>query len=298
MSYSKQLDINGHAGAVYDCLATNQFIYSASGDKFVVRWFVDSGKQDKFAINFEHSIYSLELIEDRYLFAGLSSGDLHIVDLLNNKEVKFYQQHTVAIFSIKYNKHRSHVYVGDAEGNFSVWDSNSLDLVIYLPLDCGKIRSIAISDNGQNFALACQDSTIRVFETGYFNEIHSFFAHKNGATAVLFHPENPQLIISGGKDALLKIWNWKEEKALKSIVAHTYAIYDLISMEEGSCIISASRDKNLKVWEVNKESLEISERLDFKIGGHKHSVNSLAKISERKFASCSDDKKIIIWKKD
>lgn len=295
MSFKKQMQITGHAGAIYDCCVSNHFIYSASADKYVVRWNLTDGSQDKFAIKFDHSIYAIELINENFLIAGLSSGGMHVFDLQLNKEIKFYTQHQSAIFAIRYNQQKKQLYVGDAEGNFSIWNGETFELIVYLPLNCGKIRSIAISASGEHFVLGGQDGFWRVFETEYFNEIHSIDAHKNGTTSVLFHPTNSALLISGGKDALLKVWNWKTESLLQKIVAHTFAIYDLVSVSNGKNIISASRDKHVKVWEVNEDVLEIKQRLDFKSGGHRHSVNALAKISEESFVSCSDDKKIVVW---
>lgn len=57
-------------------------------------------------------------------------------------------------------------------------------------------------------------------------------------------------------------------------------------------IVSASRDKMIKVW---TEDLDPLVRIDLKKGGHRHSVNTLVKIDDSKFASASDDGKIIIW---
>lgn len=297
MKFNKKKEIVGHVAAVYSCCSNSVYTYSASSDKHVVRWFNESAEQDKFAIKFDHSIYSIELIGDDYLVAGLSTGDLHIFDLKSNQEVKFYQQHKSAIFSICYNSIKHHLYVGDADGNLSIWNSKTLELIIYLPLDCGKIRSFSIDTTGNHFCMACQDGFIRVFETAYFNEINSVNAHKNGVTSVLFHPLNENLLISGGKDALLKVWDWRNEKELNSIVAHTFSIYDLISLNEGKVLVSASRDKHVKIWALDESKVEIKQRLDLKSGGHKHSVNALSIINENSFASCSDDKKLIIWEK-
>ena len=296
MTFSKKTEITGHVGAIYSCVATTDFIYSASADKHVVRWIVKDGTQDKFAIKFDHSVYCLELIGDNLLAVGLSSGDLHFFDLENNKEIKFYTQHKKAIFSLSFNAHKNQLYVGDAEGNFSIWDSNSLELLIYLPLDCGKIRSITVSKSGDYFALSGQDGNVRVFESNYFNEINSFYAHENGATSVMFHPLDGSMLISGGKDALLKLWDWKNESKLDEVVAHTFGIYDLISISNGENFVSASRDKNVKIWDT--ASFSFLHRLDAKLGGHKHSVNALSKISENEFVSCSDDKKMVIWKQE
>ena len=293
MNFIKKLEITGHAGAIYSCDATEEHIYSASADKFIVRWFIKDGKQDKFAVKFDHSVYIVRLIENELLAVGLSNGDLHFIDLKTNKEVKFYKQHIKSIFSIHYNSIKNQIYVGDADGNLSVWDSKSLDLIIYLPLDCGKIRSISASTDGDIFALACQDGLIRVFENSFFNETHSMTAHKGGVTSILFHPIDKERLISGGKDALMKIWDYKNEKEIVQVVAHTFAVYDLLAVNNGKTIVSASLDKNIKTWD--SKALTFIKRLDFKVGGHKHSVNALAKINEQSFVSCSDDKKLIVW---
>ncbi len=291
--FSKKQEIIGHSAAVYALIANKQFVYSGSADNYVARWLTATGEQDKFAIKFEQSVYALEFFGGNLLAVGLADGGLHIFDFENRTELKYFTQHTKAIFSITYNAPKQQLYVSDAEGNLSVWHANSLELLIYIPLDCGKIRSMAVSTTGDHFVLACQDGNLRILETEFFNEMHTINAHKDGSTAVLFHPTNEDLLISGGKDALIKIWNWKEESLVETIVAHNFAVYDLISIYEGKQFVSASRDKTIKVW--NSSDFSFVQRLESKNGGHRHSVNALAKIDEERFVSCSDDKRIILW---
>jgi WD40 repeat protein len=292
MSLHKQKEITGHAGAVYCCASKDNFIYTGSADKYVTRWKIDEGIQDKFAIKFEQSIYALCLTNNNLLVVGLANGNLHFFNLDTRKELKFYTQHTQAIFSIAYNSIKEQLYVTDADGNLSVWLADGSKLIIYLPLDCGKVRSIDVGQDGNHFVLACQDGTIRVFESEYFNEIVTIDGHNGGATSVLFHPLNKNQLISGGKDALLKLWDWKTGEELKSIVAHTYAIYAIVAINNGKTIVTASRDKHVKEW---TSELAIIKRLDRKLGGHQHSVNDLTVINEDCVASCSDDKRIILW---
>lgn len=292
MSLFKLKEIIGHAGSVYCCASKGNFIYSGSADKYVTRWKIDEGIQDKFAIKFEQSIYALCITNDNLLVVGLADGGLHFFNLDSREELKYYTQHTQAIFSIGYNTVKNQLYAADADGNLSIWAADGSKLLIYLPLDCGKVRSIDVSEDGDQFVLACQDGTIRIFESEYFNEINTIDAHKGGATSVLFHPLNSNQLISGGKDALLKLWDWKTEKELKSIVAHTFAIYAIASLNNGETIVTASRDKHVKEW---TSSLEIVKRLDRKLGGHQHSVNDLCVIDDKTIASCSDDKRIILW---
>lgn len=294
MNFIKRKEFSGHSAGIYSLEFDGTFLYSGSADKFVARWNISEGIQDKFSIRFENSIYSICLINDcKYLVAGLSNGDLHIFDLQSKQEIKFYTQHKSAIFSIAENPVKNQFYSSDSDGNLAVWDSISLELLLFIPLDCGKIRRIAISPEGSSFALACQDGNIRIFETEFFNELHSFSAHSSGVTAVLFHPTEPSIMLSGGKDALLKVWKWKEAELLKEIPAHNYVIYDIISINEGRNFLTCSRDKTIKVWKTGQ--FTFLQRLDLKIGGHKHSVNCLLKINEKQFVSASDDKRMLIW---
>jgi WD repeat-containing protein 61 len=292
MSLQQLKEITGHAGAVYCCTSKGDYIYTGSADKYVTRWKIDEGTQDQFAIKFEQSVYALCVTNEDLLVVGLANGGLHFFDVISRKELKFYTQHTQAIFSITYNAIKKHLYVADADGNLSVWSSDGAKLVIYLPLGCGKVRSIDVNNSGDHFVLACQDGTIRLFESEYFNEIVTMEGHKGGATAVLFHPLNTDQLITGGKDALLKLWNWKSGEELNSVVAHTFAIYAIASINDGKTLVTASRDKCVKEW---SSSLDFIQRLDRKLGGHQHSVNDLCVIDKQTVASCSDDKRIILW---
>ncbi len=295
MIFSKVKTILGHAGAIYACKTIDDRVYTGSTDKHVARWLVDQGIQDEFAIKFESSVYALELIGSHYLVAGLSSGDLHIFDLEAGKEVKHFTQHVKAIFSLKWNHHTNHLIVGDADGNLSIWNTTTFELLIYLPLDSGKIRDIAISEDGKEFAIACQDETIRIIESTYFNEIKKWNAHKNGANSVCYHPKHSNQLISAGKDAHLKLWDIEKVTLQKDVPAHNYAIYSIIILNQGNTIVTSSRDKTIKIW---SSDLEFQQRLDSREGGHKHSVNKVRKLDENRFVSVSDDKKVIIWRGD
>jgi WD40 repeat protein len=294
MNFRKLKEISGHAAGIYSLDFDGRYIYSASADKFVARWKIDEGVQDAFSIRFENPAYSLCLFAQKTKLAiGLGNGDLHFFDLKDRKELKFLVQHRKAIFALTENASLNQLYAADADGNLSVWDTTSLELLAYLPFDCGKIRRIALSADGSKIALACQDGRVRILNTENLSQISEFDAHNGGVTSVLFDQLNSNFLFTGGKDAHLKKWDLNTEECIHSIPAHNFAIYDLIALKQGEMIVSASRDKTIKIW--NAETLEIIQRLDFKLGGHRHSVNSLNALNGNTFASASDDRRIILW---
>ena len=294
MIFKKLKELTGHSAGIYSLAFDGDFLYSGSADGYVTRWNLTLGIQDKFAIRFDNPVYSICLINDnKQLVAGLSNGDIHIFDLESRLEIKYFTQHTKAIFAISENSFKKQFYTADADGNLAVWNSETLDLLIYLPLDCGKIRRVKSSSNGAYFSLVAQDGFVRVFDTTFFNEIARFKAHENGATAVLFHPKNDGQIITGGKDALLKIWDWKTAQLMLEIPAHNFVIYDIISVNNGDSIATCSRDKSIKIWE--SKDITFQQKIDFKFAGHRHSVNCLFELNSNMFCSGSDDKRMLIW---
>lgn len=296
MTFRKCKELSGHTAGIYSLAFDQTFLYSGSADKFVARWDLERGVQDKFSIRFESPVYSVCLIQDlNHLVVGLANGDLHIFDLSERKEIKFFQQHKTAIFALAFNPDLGHLYAADADGNLSVWDAGKNELLLLLPLDCGKIRRIAVAPSGKYIALACQDGSFRVFDTLAYNELSTVNAHQHGTTALLFDPNNETVLYTGGKDAWLRSWDWQYAKLLKEVPAHNYVIYDIISQNNGQTLVTASRDKTIKVW--NKEQLSFLQRIDQKAGGHRHSVNTLICLSGDSFVSASDDKRMILFEK-
>lgn len=291
IDFIKKITFSGHSGAIYSLQYDGEFIYSASADKYVVRWNLKTGEQDKFAIKLPATPYAIQLIDNHSkLIAGLSNGDIHIFDLDERKEIKFYKLHKKGVFSMAENPSKNQFYIADGEGTLSVWNTQTLELLIQLPFDCGKIRRIIPSEDGSLVYLCCKDGIIRCVETTFFNTTEEFFAHKDGVGTLLEWSSNT--LITGGKDAHIKLWNPLSKTCFKSIPAHNYMIYDLIRLNENT-IISASRDKTIKIW--NAEDLSILQRLDLKKGGHRHSVNCAVKIDDNTFATASDDARIIVW---
>jgi centriolar protein POC1 len=286
-------ECSGHASGIYTAVVFEDKVFSAAADGFVARWNIQLGTQDKFAINIGKPVYSLMVLHTGdFLMAGTNAGDLYVFDLENRSEIKHFVQHESAIFNVIENEQKNVFYSADADGNVAVWDSTTFELNLFLPLGCGKIRRMSVSADGSFLAIGGQDGFVRVLDTEFYNEVSLFYAHQDGVSAVTFHPKNRDILYSGGKDAILRLWEWKSGTMKKEIPAHNFVVYDILALPECKCIVSASRDKSIKIW---TEDLIFLERIDQRTGGHRHSVNSLVKYSENQIVSVSDDKRIISW---
>lgn len=291
---SKVREIVGHVASIYSIDGHKDLVYTASGDHFVARWNIESGLQDAFSIKAEKAVYALKLISSQTILAfGTNSGSIHVVDIEDKKEIRHFVQHKSAVFCIQENEFKNQVYSTDADGNLAVWKKDTWDLLLFIPLDCGKIRSIAVSSNGEQIYLACQDGNIRIFETNGFNEIANFFAHENGTNSLAIFPTNSNFLISGGKDGYLRVWNLIDLSVQIEIPAHNFAVYQILFINEGKTIVTSSRDKSIKIW--NARDCSFIQKIERKHYGHSHAVNDLWKKDENHFVSVGDDKRIILW---
>ncbi|MEN9968965.1 MAG: hypothetical protein RIR94_1151 [Bacteroidota bacterium] len=286
--YSKHLQITGHQGPIYALSQDAHSIYSASSDKFVARWHKTTGQQDQFAIRCSQAPFSLLVLPDQNeLLIGLSDGSLHLIDTLQKLERKHLKAHQSAVFAMASNPQQNQRYTADADGNVLVWDA-TWNLLLTLPMACGKIRQIAVAPDGSYFLLACADGYFRKVETTFFNETQQVYAHHEGCTALLLLANGE--VLSAGKDAYIRRWSATGEK-LNAFPAHLGTIYQLaqVSMEH---YVSASRDKTLKIWSLQND--QICQKLDLQMAAHRHSINALLTL-ETGFVSAGDDKRIIIW---
>lgn len=300
MHVEKILELNGHSASIYTVDVTGKFIFTGSGDRFVAKWNLESGVQDQFSIRCDEAVYKIKLICDGNLLCiGTSSGSLHVIDLQQKLEIKHFIAHKSAIFSIEESPQKKMLFVGDAEGNLGVWNTETWEMLLFLPLDAGKIRCITCSADGESLYLACQDGSIRKFDTRNFNESLNWMAHPGGANTLIEAKESVNGIIqetlyTAGKDAYIRIWNIAgEPKLLRELPAHNFGIYQLLWMRENSIIVSASRDKSIKIWDT--KTMRVLQKIERKQGGHSHAVNALSKINESTFVSVGDDKRICYW---
>jgi len=290
----KRRSFQGHNGAIFDLAYDGTFIYSAAADKFVTRWNITTGQQDKFAIRLPESPYSIGIFNSNsILIVGLSNGDIHLFDLNIRKEIRYIKHHKSAVFHICTPPKSPFIFTSDADGNIAVWQASDFKHLIDLPMACGKIRRMHYDHNTAWLWCSCQDGSIKGIDCEYFNTRQDFLAHSNGASSVLLMGT---YLYSGGKDALVKKWQVNEAvpELLLKIPAHHFVVYDIISMGgDEEFLISASRDKSIKLW--HADTMTFIQKVDQKSGGHRHSVNRLLPIDEQQFVSCSDDKTIILW---
>jgi len=297
ISVKKVHAFTGHNGSVYTLEKgiSEATFFTGSSDKYAALWSLEKMEQEHFAAKFPAIIYALcHIPEKNLLLAGTSAGSVHVLDLVKKEELKILQHHTLPVFDISYSELTGCFYTSGADGNFAVCSLESLSLLKIKKLCEEKVRSIDISESRKEIAVASGDCKIRIFDLQTLEEKHVFEAHRLSANIARFSPDS-SLILSGGRDAHLNIWDAKSYTLIKSIPAHNFAIYDIVFSPDEKLFATASRDKTLKIWDA--ETFELLLRINKENHeGHANSVNKLLWSRHHEYlVSTGDDRTVMVW---
>jgi centriolar protein POC1 len=108
-----------------------------------------------------------------------------------------------------------------------------------------------------------------------------------------YYPDSSYLI-SGSRDAQLKIWDTRSFELVTSIPAHLFAINSIAFHPSLPYFASASMDKTIKIWGADDFKLHKTISREKGFENHFLSINKIVWNGDQ-LISTSDDKKIMVW---
>ncbi len=295
----------GHKAAIYAMDHGEQppEFYSVAGEGWLVKWDLNNSTDGVLVAQAKSNLFSIKKLKSNRVLSGNMNGGLHLIDLESKDNNRDIAHHSKGIYAIK--EIADYFLTAGGDGLLTKWNASSFRAMESLQLSEASLRSIAIHPSKALAAIGASDQNI------YFIDLKSFEllnviekAHDNSVFSLHFSRLGNQLI-SGGRDAHLKVWEipdkiekeWKPE-AVKDIAAHLFTINKITFHPTLNFFATSSRDKSIKIW--NGQTYELLKVIDFeKYKGHVNSVNDLLWSTYNNYLiSCSDDRRIIIWKID
>lgn len=288
--------LSGHSGCIYavDRGLYANTIFTGGSDNFIAQWNLDTLQGEKFATSFGAHLYAIcHIPERKLLLAGTTDGNIHIVDIVQKKEIRILKNHAGPVFDIKYSLKTNCFYTAGGDGNFAVCSLDNLSLIKVISLSGEKLRSIDFNYAAAEIAIAMGSCDIFILDLFTLQLKHGFLAHRLSANIARYTPDN-KFLLSGGRDAFLNIWETDKYNLVKSIPAHNWAIYDIAFSPDDTLFATASRDKTVKIWDARTFGL-IKRITKECITGHTHSVNKLLWSAYNNYmVSVGDDKEVNI----
>ncbi|MEO5599818.1 MAG: WD40 repeat domain-containing protein [Cyclobacteriaceae bacterium] len=287
--------LTGHRDGIF-CLhpsGTDSLFFSGAGDGMVVCWDLENPGNGDLIAKLPNSIYALLLMEKQgVLVAGHNYEGIHLLDWQNKKELASLKLTQAAIFDIQ--SFEDAVLVATGDGVIYKVDLKTLTILKKVQGSVKSARSVSVNYFTGEIAVGFSDNFIRVFDQNLTLK-YAWEAHQNSVFTVRYSPDS-QFLLSGSRDARLKVWDvMAEYRLVEEVVAHLYAINHVEFSPDGKHFVTCSMDKTIKVWDANAyRLLKVIDK--GRHAGHATSVNKLLWTKHKnQLLSASDDRSISVW---
>ncbi|MEY4928056.1 MAG: hypothetical protein RI894_2492 [Bacteroidota bacterium] len=286
--------LTGHQSAIYAFLKTPHGYFTGGGEGYIAAWQPFASPDAQLIAQVPEAVFCLCLAQN-YVLAGGIHGNLYVIDYAQKLILKNIAQHKKGLFAIFYHEKSQNLVTTGGDGRLTFWDIKTWKPLETLLLSTKNVRCMAFQES--NGLLAVGDSQSNIFIIDFFTKIIIKIiqkAHLPSVFTVSFSPCG-NFLLSGGRDALLKIWAIADDFSLeKTINAHNYTLNDLQYSPNQAFFATASRDKTIRIWD--SKTFELVKVLDlFRFGAHKNSVNRLIWENDRVLLSVSDDRTVCVW---
>ena len=302
MEIEKIAQLTGHQAAVFAVGEgrTPQHIISGAGAGWLVDWDLAKPAVGQLLAKVERNIFALQYIKTQNrVVVGDMDGGVRFVDLENSEKTLNIKHHSKGCFDIQLFENQ--LFTIGGEGNITRWSVEESRSLESLQLSAKSLRSLDISVEKREIVVGASDGNV------YFLDLDTFdlkktlkAAHTNSVFSARFSPDSKQLL-TGGRDALLKLWTlgtpqYFEENA---VPAHLFTLNSIaFHPTQPSFFATASRDKTIKIWNIEGKNLVLLKVIDtIRHGCHIRSVNRLFWSPFNDYLiSVSDDRSLIVWK--
>lgn len=286
----------GHRASIY-ALAPGQdarHFLSAGGDGWIVEWNLDDPETGRVVATVETQVFALFALPDQQrLVAGNMNGGLHWVDLAHPDRTRNIQHHQKGVFDLQ--AHGPWLFSAGGEGMLTRWALEEARSVESFHLSNKSLRAIAIAPGRGEMAVGASDGNIYLLDLETLALKHVLArAHTPAVFALRYSPDE-RYLLSGGRDALLRVWHLEENTPTlhSEQPAHWFTLNHIAYSPDGTRFATASRDKTVKIWDA--ASFRLTKVLEtLRDNGHRNSVNRLLWLPDA-LVSASDDRTVKIW---
>jgi WD40 repeat protein/transcriptional regulator with XRE-family HTH domain len=200
--------LTGHTTQIYSLLfsPTNNILASRSGDYSIRLWDVDKGQVLKVLQGHQDWIRSMDFSPNGKLLASAGQDlRVNLWDVHTGECLQTWQDFDTWVWGVSFHPDGDRLVTASGHTP-KLWNVRTGALIHSYHSAAKRIRSVAISPNGQWLAAGGQDNAIHLWNLETGKTLTTFLGHIEQVLSIKFSPDNCSLI-SGSADETIKIWN-------------------------------------------------------------------------------------------
>lgn len=286
----KKLDFTlaGHTKKVYtvDVSKDGKWIVSGGKDCSIRVWDVLKEQESATLKGHKGQVNSLVLSSNSLnLFSASSDFTIkHWANFHENDHTTF-EGHKGSVLCIALSTDEKTLITGSEDTSIIVWDISNKSIIHSISVHNGPVTSIKFFQNSQTLVSCSQDNTIQSWNIQTKSQE---FIISNLPSTPIYLAIYDKFIACGHEDGSISIW--KSQDFVGTLEGHKGMVNCLQFSQNGKFLVSASSDKTIKIWNVEKSGEETT------LYGHQEDVFALKISSDEKFlASVSADNTVKVW---
>lgn len=299
--------IRGHRQAV-TCLAFHPFykrLASGSEDASIIIWECNEFTQERSLRAHSNTVNYLAFDPNgKYLASCSADLTIKIWNFETMTCFKTLNGHEHTVSCVEFMPDGNFLFSASRDKTIKYWEINTGNVKKTLTGHTEWVRSVSVNPKGTLLASSSDDETVIIWQTDTGTQLNSLSGHDNKIEKVLFLKNEKAILnvysseyvsafnktLVGGLDAQPQDNKEDLSKINEKLLEKTKLIKAKENIANKDYLLSASRDKTIKLWDV------IGGVCIFTFTGHDNWVRDLCEHPSGKyFVSCSDDKSVRVW---